>query len=101
MVAGIKTFPRMWKEKVISQKYWTPRKIQKGKSQIKWQNQKFKHIKWRDNNYHIPDLVQAFPYVENGGLNLVLKLAKPLTSMTVASNSIILATMREQNNKKQ
>ena len=24
-----------------------------------------------DNNCHIPDLVQAFSYVENGGLNLV------------------------------
>ena len=52
-----------------------------------------------DNIGHIPDLVQAFSYVENGGLNLVLKLAKPLTSMTVASNSIILTTMCEQNNK--
>ena len=29
------------------------------------------------------DLVRAFSYVENGGLNLVLKLAKPLTCMTV------------------
>ena len=40
-----------------------------------------------DNNCHIPDLVQAYSYVENGELNLVLKLAQPLTSMTVASNS--------------
>lgn len=32
-----------------------------------------------ENNYHIPDYVQALPYVKNGGLNLVLKLAKPLT----------------------
>ena len=50
-------------------------KIQKGKSQIKWQNQKFKHIKRMNNNCHIPDLVQAVSYVENGGLNLVLWLA--------------------------
>ena len=28
--------------KVKTQKYWTLRKIQKGKSQIKWQNQKDK-----------------------------------------------------------
>ena len=31
-----------------------------------------KHIKLMDNNCHIPDLVQAFSNVENGGLNLVL-----------------------------
>ena len=51
------------------------------------------------NNCHIPDLVQASSYVENGRLNLVLKLAKPLIIMTVASNSIILTTMGEQNNQ--
>ena len=35
-------------------------KIQKGKSLIKWQNQKHqKYIKRRDNNSHIPDLVHA------------------------------------------
>ena len=55
-----------------TQKYWTPRKIQKGKSKIKRQNQKSKHIKRRNNNCHIPDLVKAFSNVENGGLNLVL-----------------------------
>ena len=38
-----------------------------------------------DNNCHIPDLVQAFSYVDNGGLTLVLKLAKSLTCMTVVS----------------
>ena len=48
-------------------------------------------------NCHISDLVHAFSYVENGGLKLILKLAKLLTSMTVASNSIILTTMRVQN----
>ena len=32
---------------------------------------------------HIPDLVQAFSYVEDGSLNLALKLDKPC--MTVAS----------------
>ena len=40
---------------------------------------------------HIPALVQAFSYVENDGLNL----AKLLTRMTVASNSIILTTIRD------
>ena len=50
-----------------------------------------------DNNCNIPDLVQALSYVENGGLNLVLQLAKPFTCMPVASNSIILTTMSEQN----
>ena len=30
------------------------------------------------NNCHNPDFVQAFSHVEDGGLNLVLKLAKPL-----------------------
>ena len=48
-----------------------------------------------DNNCHISNLVQAISYVENCGLNLVLKLAKPLTCMIVASNFIILTTMRE------
>ena len=32
-----------------------------------------------ENNCHIPDLVQAFRYVVNGGLNLVLYLDKLLT----------------------
>ena len=59
-------------KKVKSQKYWTPRKIQNGKSLIKRQNQKRKHIKLMDNNCYIPDLVYAFSYVENGGLSLVL-----------------------------
>ena len=63
------------------------------KSLIKWQNQKLRHIKQMDDNCHIPDLVQAFSYEENAGLNLVLELAKPLTCMTVAQNSITLTTM--------
>ena len=50
-----------------------------------------------DNNCHIPDLVHALSYEENGGLNQVLKLVKPLTCMTVASNSIILTTICEKN----
>ena len=37
-------------------------------------------------NRHIPDLVKQFSYVRNGGLNLVFKLAKPITCMTVVSN---------------
>ena len=39
-----------------------PRKIQYGKSPIKWQNQKLKHIKQMVNNCYIADLVQAFSY---------------------------------------
>ena len=46
-----------------------------------------------DINFHIPELVQPFSYVKNGGLNL----GKPLTCMTVVSNSILLTTIREQN----
>ena len=59
----------------------------KKKSLIKLQNQKLKYVKRIDSNCHIPDLVQAFSYVGNGGLKLVLKLAKHLTDMTVALNS--------------
>ena len=50
-----------------------------------------------DNNCHIPYLVQTFSDVENGGLNTILYLVKPLTCMTFASISIILIAMREQN----
>ena len=39
--------------KVKSQKYRTSTKIQKGKSLIKWQNQKLKHIKRIDNSSYI------------------------------------------------
>ena len=55
-----------------SQKYCTLRKNQNGKPLIKWQNQKLKPIKRMGNNCHIPDLVQIFSNVENGGLNMVL-----------------------------
>ena len=58
-----------------------PKKTQNGKSHMKCKNQKLKHIKRMDNNCVIPYLVQAFPYVDNAGLNLVLKLDRPLTSM--------------------
>ena len=81
-----------WKVFYQMAKSETPRKIQKGKSQIKWQIQKFKLIKRMDNNCHISDLIQAFSYVKNGGFNLVPQLAKPLTCRTVASNCIILTT---------
>ena len=64
---------------------------------MKWQHQKLKHIKRMDNNCHIPELEQAFSYVEKGGFHLVLQLAEPLTCMTVASTSIIMTTMRKQN----
>ena len=66
-------------EKVKSHKYRTQRKIQNGKSIIKRQNQNLKHINQIDNSSHIPGSVRAFSYVENGELNLGLKLAKPLT----------------------
>ena len=71
-------------------------KFQKVKFLIKWQNQELKQIK-RIEQLFFPDLIQALSYVINGGLNLVLELAKPLTCMTVASNSIVLTTMYEQN----
>ena len=47
-----------------------------------------------NNNCHIPDLVQAFSNVENGGLKWFYN-AKPLTCITAASNSIIFSTMSE------
>ena len=72
-------------------------KSKNGKSLNNGQNPKLKDIKRMENNCHIPDLVHAFPYVENGALNLVLKLAKPPTCMTVALNSFILTTMCKQN----
>ena len=62
-------------------------------SKRKVPNQKKKHSKGMDNNCHITDLLQAFFSLENGGWNLVLKLAKPLTCMPVASNSRILTMM--------
>ena len=37
-----------------------------------------KYFKQMDKNYYIPDLEQTFSYIENGELNLVLQLAKPL-----------------------
>ena len=37
-----------------------PMKVQNGKSLIKCQNQKIKHIKRMDNNYPIPDLEPDF-----------------------------------------
>ena len=84
-------------KKVKWQIYWTElEENSKRKSLIKWQNQKLRHIKRMNNNCHIPELVQAFSCVENCGLNLVLKLAKPVTSMIVSSNSITSTTMCEQ-----
>ena len=46
--------------------------ISKRKVPNQMANQKLKHIKRLDNNCYIPDLIQAFSNVENGGLNLVL-----------------------------
>ena len=84
------------KKYIKSQKYGTPRKIQKGKVSNQMAKSKAQIIKRMDNNCHIPDLVQVFSHEENSGLTLVLTLAKPLTCMTVASNSIILTMMCEQ-----
>ena len=72
-------------------------KIQKRKFLIKCQNQKLKQVDRMDNNCHISDLEQTFSYVENGRLNLVLKLDKHLTCIIGASNSIILPTVCKQN----
>ena len=52
------------------------------------QNKKFKNIKRIDNNCHIPNLVQVFSYVENGGLNLVSKLDN--RSLVWQSHQILL-----------
>ena len=54
--------------KILNSKEHSKRKVP---NQLE-KHQKFKHIKRMDNNCHIPDLVQAFSNVENGGLNLVL-----------------------------
>ena len=37
---------------------------------------------------HIPDLVQAYPYVDNGVLNLAVYLVKPLACKTAFVNSL-------------
>ena len=67
------------KSKITEKK--NPSKTGSVKFFIKWQNQKLKHIK-RMNSW-----IQVFQYVENGGLNLVLQVAKPPTCMTVAQYS--------------
>ena len=63
-------------KKVKSQKYWTPRKFQKGKLLIKRHYQKLKHIKRMDNNCHNPDLVEAISFIENVWMNLFFKAIK-------------------------
>ena len=72
----------------------TQRKIQNGKSLIKCQNQKLKHIKRMNNNCHIPDLIQALSFVGKWCIGPGFR-AEPLTCMTVASNFIIVTTMLE------
>ena len=47
-------------EKKITKKIELRGKVQNGKSLIKWQNQKLKHIKRMDNNCYIPALLQTF-----------------------------------------
>ena len=47
-------------------------KIQNGKTLIKWQKSIAQTLKLMDNNCHFHDLVQAFSFVKNGELNLVL-----------------------------
>ena len=66
------------------------------KNEIKWQYQKLKHNKRMDNNCYIPDLLQAFFYLQKWLIKPGF-IAKLSTCMTVASNSIILTTMFEQN----
>lgn len=51
---------------------------------MKWNDQMLKHIYRVENNYHVTDMVQAFLYIENGGLNMVLQLAKTLICLTLA-----------------
>ena len=53
------------------------------KSLIKWKNQNLKKTKRMNNNFHIPDLVQVFPYnkQKNVGSILVLKLAYILRNL--------------------
>ncbi|XP_071161156.1 uncharacterized protein [Mytilus edulis] len=53
---------------------------------------KLKHIKRMENNFHIPDLVQAFLYVENDELNPVLLLAKLGTFECYCGNDIQFTT---------
>ena len=48
-----------------------PKFEENSKWNVRNQYQKLKHIKRLDNNCHIPDLLQAFSYVETDGLNLV------------------------------
>ena len=60
-------------KKVKSQKYWTQRRIHRKVHNHMAKSNDKTHKKWMDNNCHIPDLVQAFSNVENGGLNLGLK----------------------------
>lgn len=62
------------------QKYWVPRKIPI-ESPMKKAIWKLKHIKQIDNKFYIPDLAMKFSYVENGCLNMILLLDKPLTCM--------------------
>ena len=49
-----------------------------------------------ENNCHTPDLLHTFPYVENGELNLVLKLAKPLTLITTCMGSYIVTNLEDE-----
>lgn len=52
-----------------------------------------KHQPNRKQHAPIPTWIHDFPYVEHGGLNLVLMLAKSLTCITEAYNVIICNTM--------
>ena len=59
-------------EKCKITKILNSKKNSKRKVSIKCQYQMIKHVIRMDNNCNIPDLVQTFSNVENGGLNLVL-----------------------------
>ena len=46
---------------------WTFKKIQNGKSLIKWQNQNLNHVKRMDNIGHTPDLIRTiFMWILHG-----------------------------------
>lgn len=59
-----------------------PRKNQNKKFIITWQKSKAQTLITYGERCYISYLVQAFPYVENGGINVALKLAKYITCLT-------------------
>lgn len=58
---------------------------------------KIKRIERMDNNRHSPYLVQAFSYIENNLLILVLLVAKHLICMTIVNNYLKPIMVCKQN----